>query len=97
MKLFLLVTVGTHYVLNCVPYCGRDVSGQNHVGLVQDVVKELLLPFHKSGVNVTTDNYFTSAELASDLATKDITLLGTMPKCRREIPGELRKPSGRTV
>ena len=55
------------------------MSTDKVVGLAQDVVKELLLPLDISGIDVTTENYFTSDELVSDLATNDInvTLLDT--------------------
>lgn len=50
-----------------------------------------------SGQNVTTDNYFTSFNLAQKLLHKNITLLGTMRKNRKELPKELVVAKGREV
>ncbi|OWA51408.1 hypothetical protein BV898_15891 [Hypsibius exemplaris] len=49
----------------------------------------------KSGRNLTTDNFFTSVELAEDVLSRNITLIGTIRKNRGEIsrdflPGPLK-------
>ena len=41
-----------------------------------------------SGINITSDNWFTSSQLAADLLQKQIALLGTMRKNRRDFPCE---------
>ncbi|OWA54364.1 putative PiggyBac transposable element-derived protein 4 [Hypsibius exemplaris] len=43
----------------------------------------------KSGRNLTTDNFFTSVELAEELLLRNITLVGTIRKSREEIPRNL--------
>ena len=50
------------------------------------VVKDLVTGLHGSGKNVTTDNFFTSHSLGHYLLTKQLTLLGTVRKNRRELP-----------
>jgi hypothetical protein len=44
---------------------------------------------------VTTDNWFTSTKLASDLLLKQITLLGTMRKNKPDIPKDFMANSTR--
>jgi hypothetical protein len=85
MKLFLLCDCTTAYIFNGMPYLGRDGNAR-HVGLAEHVVKALVEPLHNSGINVTTDNWFTSTKLASDLLLMQITLLGTMRKNKPDIP-----------
>jgi hypothetical protein len=55
----------------------------------QRVVKDITKPLYGSGRNVTTDNFFTSYELAQFLLTKNLTLLGTVRKNKRELPAAL--------
>ena len=96
MKLFLLCDCLTGYTFNGKPYLGRQ-GNQRNVGLASDVVKILSSPLHFSGINITTDNWFTSSQLAADLLQKQITLLGTMRKNRREIPCEFATGKRRSV
>ena len=46
----------------------------------QNMLSKLCNPMHNSGINITTDNWFTSTKLAEDLLLKQITLLGTLKK-----------------
>ena len=87
MNLFLLCDCLTGHTFSGMPmpYVRRQ-GNQRNVGLSADVVKHLSQPLHFTGVNITTDNWFTSYQLATDLLQKHITLLGTMRKNRREIP-----------
>ena len=87
MKLFLLCDCLTGYTYNEKPCLGHQ-GNQRNVGLASDVVKILSSPLHFSGINITPDNWFTSSQLAADLLQKQITLLGTMRKNRRELPCE---------
>ena len=48
-------------------------------------------PFFNNGRNVTTDNFFTSAKLATQLIQKQTSLVGTLNKNRREVPVSLKK------
>ena len=45
-----------------------------------------------SGRNVTMDNYFTGVPLAKTMLQRKLTIVGTMKKCKREIP-ECKKPA----
>ena len=96
MKLFLLCDCLTGNTFNRKPYFGRQ-GNQRNVGLASDGVKILSSPLHFSEINITTDNSFTSSQLAADLLQKQITLLGTMRKNRRELPYELATGKRRSV
>ena len=80
-KLFLLCDCLTGYTFNGMPYIGRQGNHRN-VGISAVVVKLFSQPLHFTGVNITTDNWFTSSQLATDLSQRQITLLGTMRKNR---------------
>ena len=55
------------------------------------MVNTLMEPYRKSGLNVTTDNFFTSHRVAQRLLKDDITIVGTLRKNRREVLLELKK------
>jgi len=44
----------------------------------------------KGGRNVTTDNFFTSVDLANQLKNKTLTLVGPMKQNKTEIPQEFK-------
>ena len=54
------------------------------------MVKRLVTPWVNKGRSVTTDNYFTSVQLAEDLLGVQTTLVGTIRKNKRDIPQELQ-------
>ncbi|KAF4530517.1 hypothetical protein B566_EDAN018629 [Ephemera danica] len=56
------------------------------VGLGNTVVKSLTKPYKKSGRNITCDNYFTSLDLANDLLKDNLTITGTLRKCKKFLP-----------
>jgi len=47
---------------------------------------DLMEPFLDGGHEVTTDNFFTTVDLATRLLRRDTTLLGTVRKSRTELP-----------
>ena len=96
MKLFLLCDCTTGYTFNGMPYVGRE-GDERHVGLAEHVVKTLTEPLFNSGVNITTNNWFTSTTLAEDLLRKQVTLLGTMQKIKPAIPPEFQAGKKRDI
>ena len=84
MKLFFMCDCTSGYTYNGLPYTGRE-GDTRRVGLAQHVFKTLCNPVHNSGINVTTDNWFTSTKLAKDLLLKQITLLETLRKNKPDI------------
>ena len=75
------------YTYNGLPYTGRE-GNTRRVGQAEHVVKTFCNPVHNSGINVTTDNWFTSTKLAEDLLLKQITLLRNLRKNKPDIPKE---------
>lgn len=97
MKFWLCVDAESYYVFNAFPYIGRqpDQQRQKHIGA--SVVLELLKPLYGSNRNVTMDNFFTSVQLAKELQTKNLTLIGTLRKNKPEIPKEFQSNRNREV
>ena len=55
------------YILNAVPYLGKDESRPSTQKLSDNTVMTLMEPFMGKDRNVTTDNFFTSFLLAKEL------------------------------
>ena len=73
------------YVWNSQVYTGQISSApekKQGKRVVLDLVKDL-----GQGYGVTCDNFFTSLELAQELAKQNKTLLGTIRQIRKEVPG----------
>lgn len=96
IKIWAACDSKTSYVYNCQVYSGKT-GDQRERNQGKRVVLEMVEGLEKSGRNVTTDNFFTSLELARELETKDLTLLGTIRKNKSELPQELVTPHGRQV
>lgn len=99
IKLWMCCDAETKYVYNASIYCGKesaDAAPTKDLG--GKVVRQLLLPLHCEGRNITTDNYFTSLALSRDiLQTKKATLVGTIRTNRVELPKEFVTPKGRQL
>nr|KAF7389772.1 hypothetical protein H0235_018256 [Vespula pensylvanica] len=74
----LAPNTNSEYIINGFPYF------VNTTQLV--VVLKLIEPFIRYQRHVTTDNFFTSASLATKLLAKQKTLLRTIQNNRRELP-----------
>jgi len=86
IKFWLACDVDTKYIANGFPYLGKDETRAQSQPLSEYVVLKLIEPFTMKGRNVTTDNFFTSAPLASKLLAKKTTLVGTIRGNKRELP-----------
>lgn len=62
-----------------------DVSEK---GQASRVVRDLITNLGP-GYNITTDNFYTSLPLAKELLERNLTLVGTLRKSKREIPSEM--------
>lgn len=60
-------------------------------------VLELISPYKNSGRNVTTDNFFTSLELAKTLTSWNLTLVGTVRRNKRFLPANMQAHKDRLV
>lgn len=85
IKFWVLADVETKYCFSVMPYLGRDESRVEY-SLGTHVVMKLMEPLFLKGYNVTTDNFFTSKELAEALLAKRTTLTGTVRVNRRCLP-----------
>lgn len=99
IKLFMACDSDTSYMLRAKVYLGKE-GDQVQRGLATTVVCELIdaLPEQqRRGRNVTTDNFFTSKELADRLKDKRMTLVGTMKQNKREVPTEFKASKKRAI
>ena len=83
--------VKTTYMLNSFPYMGKDDSRTAEVTLDEHVVLRLFESYRKTGRNVTTDNFFTSINLAKTLRQQEISIVGTVNRIRKKIAQEIKK------
>lgn len=95
IKVWICADVKTSYVHNLQVYTGKLEGNKPEKNQGMRVVCDLLKPMYNSGRSVTTDNFFTSVELAEYLLTKKITLLGTIRKNKPDTPSELCSTTGR--
>ena len=75
----------TSFVLRAFPYVGIE---EREVKLGEHKTLSLMEPYRNTGLNVITDNFFTSLSLAKRLLQSNITMLAPMRAHRREIPPE---------
>ncbi|CAF1291691.1 unnamed protein product [Rotaria sordida] len=88
----------TAYPLNAEVYLGRQPGAPTAAkdkDRIRNLVKQLIHPWINTGRTITTDNYFTSAELAEDLLGVQTTLVGTIRRNKKEIPRELQPDTHR--
>lgn len=86
IKFWLASDVDSKYVINALPYLGKDENRPSSVQLSEYVVLKLMESFTGCGRTVTTDNFFTSKSLATQLLAKNTTLVGTIRSNNRELP-----------
>ena len=91
IKFWMAADMQTKYMLQSFPYLGKDDSRPAGVTLGEHVVLRLIEPYKKTGRNVTTDNFFTSINLAKTLKQQGLSLVGTVNRIRKEIPQEIKK------
>ena len=88
IKFWVLAEVQSKYCLNMAPYLGKDNTRVDSLGT--RVVMTLMQPYFGRGYNVTTDNFFTSRDLACTLLEKRTSIVDTVRLNRREIPGSVK-------
>ena len=71
-------------------YAGRDrASCQTEVGQGMKVVIDLIQSYEHRGYHLYVDNFCRSPELFSSLYEREVYPCGTLPKGRRNVPGEI--------
>lgn len=97
MKMILINDCKTKYLLGCMPYLGKDQTRLTPgIGLGHYFTKELTQPYHHTNRNVTTDNWFTSVGLVTDLLENcGMTMVGTLKANKRELPDKIKSKEDR--
>ena len=62
-----------------------------------NIVKQLAKSIEGTSRNITTDNFFTSTQLAEDMLNKQITMVGTIRQNKSAIPNEMKPSLSREV
>lgn len=94
LKMQCLADARTCYVYNTYLYCGKGSDGmslsenEKKYNIPSQAVLRLCKPIYGTNRNITTDNWYTSLELANILKEKQLTLVGTVKKNKKEIPKE---------
>jgi len=89
LKIYALCDARTLYTFNLDIYCGKQKDGPYMTSNKPfDICKRMTNPIINSHRNLTTDNYFSSYELAEYLLGAGLTFLGTLKRNKREVPPE---------
>lgn len=91
IKLVLINDSKSKYLVGGIPYLGKQgTQPKGGLTLGHQFTRELTRPYHGTHRNVTTDNWFTSVPLVSDLLNNcGMTLVGTVRANKKEIPKEM--------
>lgn len=90
IKFWILAEVNSKYVVNIIPYLGgQEKHSRNGVPLGENVVLKLTDPIKMKGYNVTTDNFFTSFELAKKLQEQQTSIVGTVRSKSKHLSKEM--------
>ena len=77
-------------MVNGFPDVGRDETRSGDERVSDQVVMRLLKPYLNKGRKVTTDNYFTSMKLATELQKYKTSLLGVVNRIRKKVPAVVK-------
>ena len=89
LKIFWCCDSMTAYPLNGEVYLGRQsetATTSNSMSRITNLVRRLIESRINSGRTITTNNYFTSVELAEYLLGVKTTLVGTIRRNKKDIP-----------
>ena len=81
-KYWLAVDKVSKCMVNWIPYLVKEEYLQNK-RLSDSVVKLLMHPYIMNGINVTTDSFFTSTNLARKRSSERRSLVVTVNRIRR--------------
>ncbi|GBN81315.1 PiggyBac transposable element-derived protein 4 [Araneus ventricosus] len=94
IKSFILCESKSGYVYQLIIYTGKDTlfdDNNQHLCKSSQVVMTLMQPLLNKGYCLTTDNYYTSPELADILINRRTDIYGTLKLTRKDVPKELQK------
>jgi len=92
--MWLMADSNTYYCADAQLYACK-VGGLDDVGQGKRVVLDLSESISSSGRNITTDNFFTSYALATELMGRCLSLVGNVRSNRKEVPFEMLPNSTR--
>ena len=84
IKFWIADDVKPKYMLHSFSYMGKDDSPLGEETLGEQVVLRLTEPYRKTVRKATTDNFFTSVNLAKTLKQRGISIVGTVNRIRRD-------------
>lgn len=93
IKIWVLCDSKTYYAYNLEVYVGRNQNSAPEVNQAEHVVMRLTEGLN--GRNMTADNWFITHSLAKQLKARQMTLVGTIRKNRKEIPPILLDMKGK--
>ena len=91
IKFWMAVDEETKYLLNSFLYLGNDEIMDTSVSQLKYVVTKLMQPIFKRGNNVTCDNFYTSLDVALNLADQKCSIVGTVRQNQKELPETAKK------
>lgn len=81
LKIISLCDARTFYFISGIPYVGKQgKKKKGDLNLPTQYILTLSESVRNSNRNVTTDNWFTSCELAEELTKRKLTFVGTLRK-----------------
>ncbi|KAK3744285.1 hypothetical protein RRG08_030371 [Elysia crispata] len=87
VKVWALYESTTGYMSCFQVYTGREAGQEQR--LAHGVVKDLMAPFHHTGMRVYMDNFYTGAPLLRDLSALGVEACGTVRSNRNFMPADL--------
>ena len=95
IKAFTMADSKNGYVLNVLPYTGRDTlqeASTEYIDLPQParIVLHVIELYLNKGHHVFTDRYYTSIPLAQALTDRSMSFTGTSMRNRVELPDPIR-------
>ena len=96
-KVFWSCDASNAYPLQGQIYAGKPIDGSRQVNVGEQTVLNLVSWYKSSRRNVTTDNFFSTMELAKVLNTWNMTLVGTVRKNKRFLPSNMHPNKKRPV
>ncbi|XP_047534335.1 piggyBac transposable element-derived protein 1-like [Vanessa atalanta] len=97
IKIFWACDANNSYPLNGLIYTGKSSDGMRQTNVGECTVLDLVAKYKNSGLNVTTDNFFTSLQLAHSLNSWNMTLVGTVRKNKRFLPANMQAHKERSI